>query len=369
MQSFMAILGISVGVVVLILILFGISTLYKRFLGVGRAASILAFLLCLGIAGGIFALRFQEEERHDTPPWVRALFPVMAFFTTALVLKLYAKWIAGRATEAEKSTGIAGIRAWLTPGSMICAIIVAACCAKGFGASFWSYFALIIMALLAYPLINTVAGTLSTPVPSQSSVAHDELAADRERVLRMLDEKKVTADEAAELLNALGQSKSPAPTTPNVTIAPHRRLMLVGLAILLIGFFLPWFSYSPSHELARIYSDMQESIEQNQSGNSSIHINLPKMESVHIAGGDVKYGLGWWVLLIGIAAAVLPYLASTLDGRTRQLSTLIGLCVGSVILVFLLTQNMRYVSVGLILGMVGYGIQFASALKERQMVA
>ena len=90
---------------------------------------------------------------------------------------------------------------------------------------------------------------------------------------------------------------------------------------------------------------------------------------VKILGGDVPHGLGWIVLLLGIAVATLPYLASNLDSQTQRKAKLIGLGIGGLILMYLLTDNIRFVSIGFIMGLVGYALQFIGTIKENRAVA
>jgi hypothetical protein len=134
---------------------------------------------------------------------------------------------------------------------------------------------------------------------------------------------------------------------------------------LLIGFFLPWFSFNPGQEINRMMGEWQPAV-------GGLPLNLPmnsNMATVKIAAGDLKYGFGWWALLLGIAAAALPYVMDHLDARTQQKAALIGLSMGAIILIYLLTENMRFVSVGLILGMAGYALEFIGTLGERRATA
>jgi len=45
---------------------------------------------------------------------------------------------------------------------------------------------------------------------------------------------------------------------------------------------------------------------------------------------------------------------------------LVTLGIGSLILIYLLTENLRFVSVGILLGLAGYALQWIGTLKERQ---
>ena len=146
-------------------------------------------------------------------------------------------------------------------------------------------------------------------------------------------------------------------------------MVLTGLILLLIGFFLPWFSFNLSDEMARVLSGMQDQVNEIAKVNPGVPIHMPNAGSVNISGGEIRYGLGWFVLLLGIAAAALPYLADNLTPDAKHKARLITLGVGSIILVFLLTENLRFVSIGILLGLAGYALQWIGTLKERQGVA
>ena len=364
-----AILVATVAVTVLIL---GVSA-YRRYLGIPRSRAA-AFFVVAVVAGVVLAIR--GVRTMDTSPDLRNvkifvtagcaladfLLPVIA---TPFLVRLYLKWIGGQLTDAEKSTGMDGVRAWLQGGNAVCALLIALGAWFTFACPFFSVLALELMALLAYPVLNMASASFQPVEPKT-----DNLAPEREKVLKMLEDGKITATDSAELLNALHEA--PQPRAPqNTASGPQRKMVLAGLVLLLIGFFLPWFSYNPGEEMNRMMGQVQQQIGQTMH-ESNFHIDVPVMTTntgtVRVAGGDIKYGLGWCVLLLGIAAAILPYLAENLDPQTRQKAVLIGLSIGGIILIYLLTQSVRYASVGIMLGLAGYALQLVGTLKERQML-
>jgi hypothetical protein len=185
----------------------------------------------------------------------------------------------------------------------------------------------------------------------------------------MLDEGKINAQESAELLSALGVSeKTDADGT--APLSPPRKMALIGLALLLIGFYLPWFSINIGNEMQLLLGNWPGGMNPAMQG---INVDFPAelqplmKRTMNVAGGDVQHGLGWLVLLIGIAAATLPYVADKLSARDRRQATLFGLGFGGIILIYLLTQNIRFVSVGILLALAGYALQLMGTLKERQL--
>jgi hypothetical protein len=192
--------------------------------------------------------------------------------------------------------------------------------------------ALPLMALLAFPVLNTALETTSL---QNAAPAGDALSPERERVLKMLDDGKITAQESAELLNALAQS-APA-CAPQRAPAPHRKIVWIGAALLVMGFFLPWFEFSMSNM------------------------------APYVAGGDIAHGFGWCVLFLGIAAAALPFVDADLDSQTCQKTSLVLLGVGAIILIYLFTQNFRFAGIGLVLALAGYALEIIGVLKARKL--
>jgi len=59
--------------------------------------------------------------------------------------------------------------------------------------------------------------------------------------------------------------------------------------------------------------------------------------------------------------------AATLDPQTCQKISLLALSAGAIILIYLLTQNVRFVSIGILLGLAGYALEFIGVLKAREL--
>jgi hypothetical protein len=213
-----------------------------------------------------------------------------------------------------------------------------------------------LLALLAFPAMHSASLYLQAPpLPPESS------APERQRVLNMLDSGKITASECAELLSALNFSEKPR--AANAVAAPARKLALIGAVLLLIGFFLPWFSINAQAEASRL----AEGLPIPPTWTQHFISNGMTLGTIRIAGGDIQHGLGWLVLILGVAAAALPYLAGNLQEQTRQRAVLAGLGVGAVILLYLMSENLRFVSIGIFLAVIGYGLQLAGALREGRL--
>jgi hypothetical protein len=370
-----AVLCIGVAIILSILAL---ALILRRYLEVSMGKAILIWLL--SVAAGVAAGMLRLEQLTDFPPigtqagnmangweprwqqrvhWLdsghtRAV--ICAGLLTALavvfLVKLYSKWIAARLTDAEKKPGMDGVRAWLGTGNIVCVILISLLAWQGLDYSPGGVAMLGLLALLAYPLMNFASVYFQAPPPSESH------AAERQRVLNMLDSGKITASEGAELLGALNFSEKPR--TSKAVAAPSQKLAVVGVLLLLIGFFLPWFSLNPQSEIHRMVQGLPNDPNWAQHFPPGM---LPTTDTIRIAGGDIQHGLGWLVLALGVAAAALPYFAGNLDEQTRHRTILASLCAGAVILIYLMTQNLRFVSIGIFLAVIGYGLQLAGALR------
>ena len=287
-----------------------------------------------------------------------ALLPLLAL---PFLARLYRKWIGGHLTDAEKLPGIDGVRAWLGVGNVICAGLIPICVWQVFDYSPIGFWALTFGALLVYPLLN-MASDSAQPAPV---VPVEDLSSEREKVLQLLETGKISAADSAELLNALAHS-APPPAQPAAEIKPQRKLVLIGAAVLLVGFFLPWFNINPGAMLNEAASQFQQNINQMLPGNGLPQMNLPlQTGSVLVHAGDLEHGLGWWILALGMIAAVLPFFATTLEASLQKKIILAALGIGVILLLYLLSDAIRYVSFGLLLVLAGYALEVVGTLKER----
>ena len=143
----------------------------------------------------------------------------------------------------------------------------------------------------------------------------------------------------------------------------------MGAALLLIGFFLPWFALNPGQMLNEATTQLQQMMGGNDAGQCAAADGLsPNTGTVQVHAGDVAHGLGWWILALGIGAAVLPFFATNLKAPTQKKVILTALAIGGFLMIYLLSDALRYVSLGVILALAGYVLEFVGTLKERPSV-
>ena len=374
LQPFPVGLLLMFGMLAAVMLLF-----YARYIGIGRGK---AFLLWLGsVVVGAVVVGSRCRPFRPWSPYPDAYSAttglsrivsagLLVVLGVAFVAKLYVKWLCGKATEEERASGMAGVRAWLGGGNLIWCLLIALCAWHGFGYSFWAVLVLTVGAVVAYPVFNMLSHPGAQPAPSR-----EDLSREREKVLNLLEAGKVTPEESAELLSALGEStaSSKARTVP---MTGGRKLLLGGAALVLVGFFLPWYRVNPGQELNRLAGGLQRQMQgwRSETGQPIRAFpgppafgSAPRIQTgtFSVSGPNVADKLGWVVLLLAAAAAVLPYVAAGLKSPTQHALTLVALLIGAVILIYLLTRGIRHVSVGLLVVLGGYLLQFVGALRER----
>lgn len=335
--------------------------LLTRWVKMRREASFLITVAMMLAAGATTAWRaYQFDQQHLGPRWHGLACSVLLItFGVPLGIKLYRAWTGIHITPEEQSPGAMGVRAWLSPGNLIVSALVAGCAAGAYDYQFLGVFTLLVGALLVQPLINTGG----VPAPAAPSTPEPALTAEREKVLSLLEAGRISAEESADLLNALGStSRIEKPAAP---VSRQQRMTLIGAGLVLLGFFLPWFSINPGKEISRMSGQMQGMME----GMTGFQ-QMPQMASIstktfNISGGDISNGLGWLVLLLGLGVAALPHVATAMDAATRRMISFIALGIGGIVLLWLVSQNLRIINVGLILALAGYAVEFLGLLNPR----
>ena len=167
------------------------SAFLRRWLGVGREQSYLLTVATVLAAAGYWAYRVYQVDQlyrrsilqsqdRDVAITAAVCSGLLVFFGVPLALKLYRAWIGAHISEAEKLPGAAGLRAWLSPTNLVFAILVSTCAAFAFNYSFLTTFILLLLALLAFPIINTI---MQTPTPASTPREAETLSAERENLI------------------------------------------------------------------------------------------------------------------------------------------------------------------------------------------
>ncbi len=202
------------GILVALAIVLTFFVYRRRFLGTGWGP-LLGFgaWLCaaavtedrLGLLGGRRKrLVGQSTLQSDLSGLCAGLLIV---FGVPFAVRLYGKWLGNSLDEREKASGVDGVRAWLSGWNVFLVVAISLCAWRGFEYSFWGVLAMTTGLLLAYPAVRALSTAGESP-PAAATPAAD-LSDEREGVLKLLEEGKITAEEGAELLSALSETVPP----------------------------------------------------------------------------------------------------------------------------------------------------------------
>lgn len=200
------------------LILGGGLIVFRRYTGLRSGQSASIFFVTVALAAASVAWPLSERRDFDqsrtwgpqgpstffqgsAAQWIviclcSVLLPLLA---VPFAARLYQKWIGGGLTEAERRPNMDGVRAWLSAGNLLCAILISFCAWERFAISPVTIGGLILGALLAYPVLNWASQ--STRLPPVGST--EDLSREREKVLQLLEGGKITAEEGAECMGLI----------------------------------------------------------------------------------------------------------------------------------------------------------------------
>jgi|GEM_PF-4003716 len=336
---------------------------YRRLLKCSfEAASGLALLAVVGVAGWLFAdggsVLYPSPFLPLGSTSHSLLLPAVLAFMLAicalwgLLVKLYRASVMDRATEKERATTAAGFGAWLSPINLAtaCVFVIGACDATPWGVLYPMMLAVAL--LLAYPVVHSVLH----PPQEASPAAFDSASAnERERVIALVEAGKISAEDAAELLGALGVSRSAMLAVPP-QLTSACRVIFVGAVMVTIGFLLPWFRI----DLGQVMSDQMQSV------SKMIPIAASSGPIVIVRGGDMAGALGWLILALAVSAAALPFLWPLTAGNQFQHRNICVamLAVGTFLLCYITSGAVMYMQFGIILTIAGYIVLWIGAVRE-----
>lgn len=203
--------------------------------------------------------------------------------------------------------------------------------------------------MLAYPVMRGgVAGD------GGARADGGDLSEERRRVLAMVEMGKISGEDGAELIGALrgageGKAASAAP------MGGGQRVIGIGACLVTAGFFLPWFRIEISTAMLR---ELALTIGAPVDAKYGSGIVL----AVH--GGEVAHGLGWAALGMALGAALLPVLWGGVDETGARRGVALGaLCVGTVVMLYVMSLGIPVSAEGLWMAAAGYGVMWAGAVR------
>ena len=376
----LAAFNISAGIlIILLLVLF-----YARYTCTrGRVA---ALLVCLALAIGVTIVLLGKNQMKVTTVYVahsenalperlrsdmsegnqlivfsisRAL---LILFLVPFIVRLFQKWIGGKRTEQEQASGAAGFRAWILSGNLVCCVFIPLFAWLGFGYSFWGLLALTMGLVLAYPVSIMI-------ISGDESPRYDDISDEREKVLSLLEQGKITPEESSALLNALGETMRA--TSSSRPLTPEKKLLLAGALLVVIGFALPWFNVNMNREMSRLIGQMGDvqrtapTLDWSAAKNVRLAVeNKFNIPSISFSGAHVESGLGWLTLILAIGAAGIPFLDFGLKAKGQWQTSMIMIGIGVIVLLFVLTRSFRFARVGIFIVLFGYFLEMAGIAKQ-----
>ncbi|MHC4888528.1 MAG: SHOCT-like domain-containing protein [Planctomycetota bacterium] len=207
----------------------------------------------------------------------------------------------------------------------------------GFGTRMFFLLNLLVVCICAVFLIGKLLAVLLREVSSSARVN----TAERQRILRMVEDDKISAEEGSELLDAMGRADA---FMGQDKFSRLDIVMLCGVALVVLGFFLPWAHIRMRSALTTL-----------------------GQVSGYQAGYDAG-AIGWAVFIIGVLSAVPVFVTPKHFLYKISIMQIYLTLVGLVIVVSVLVRTVSYSGVGLIFCLVGFMIELvASGTKIKRL--
>jgi len=187
-------------------------------------------------------------------------------------------------------------------------------------------------------------------------------AAERAKILRMVEDGKISADEGSELLDAMGRSNA---LRAQEKFSRLDMAMLVGAALVVLGFFLPW-----------VYIRMPRvPVIPTPSFGAQVPTPRPLMPrflgnaSLYQTGPNIG-AIGWIIFIIGILAA-MPVFVTPKDFLYKiSMLQIFLILIGLVLVISILVRAGHNLGAGLVICLAGFVIELcASAAKFKNLSA
>ncbi|HEY2341415.1 MAG TPA: hypothetical protein VGH90_00235, partial [Chthoniobacteraceae bacterium] len=237
--------------------------LYRRYAGLSMKATLVAWFGALIVVAWIAVPRIRAIQGvHDQfflgVAWDILCAACFCWLAGPFIVRLWRKWFDSQTSDDERKPGAASWRAWLGGRHVVYAIILAVLASRGWYFPLVLGVVLFVGALAVYPAILAAR---QMPNSGATSNPSRPISAEREKVMDLLSAGKITAEESAQLLNALGSTASAEAVRP-APIGFRQRLALIGAALIVIGFFLPWFVINVGRDLQNAMSQFTANFSQ-----------------------------------------------------------------------------------------------------------
>jgi hypothetical protein len=204
----------------------------------------------------------------------------------------------------------------------------------------WFFFILFIICICVFLVTIKSIAWLSADKPPLTVNASE-----RARILQMVEAGKISTDEGKELLNALGNSTA---LKGQEKFSRADAVMLIGVALVVLGFFLPW-----------LYVSMP---------------NLPGFpQYTNVVGNQDGYqmgAMGWTVFIIALVSAVPVFVTPKNFLYKILMLQMFLLIIGIALVISILVRVGSHLGAGLVVCLIGFLVAFvASGAKFKQLAA
>jgi hypothetical protein len=167
--------------------------------------------------------------------------------------------------------------------------------------------------------------------------------AERDRILKMVEEGKINTEEGTELLDAMGRSSA---MRGEEKFSRVDMIMLMGAALVVLGFFLPW-----------VYIRMQQ-------------VPGPFGQMTGYQAGYHAGAMGWAVLIIVIASAIPIFITPKNFLYKISMLQIFLILIGTILVISILVQAGNRLGPGLIFCLAGFVVElYGAGVKFRKLAA
>ncbi len=158
---------------------------------------------------------------------------------------------------------------------------------------------------------------------------------ERKRIVDLIESGKVTSEEGAELLDAMGKSSA---LRGQDQFSHADIVLLIGIAIVVLGFFTPWakFGHSPASGMFRSVSGYQAGYHTGAAGWTMFIIAILSAVPVFVSPRNYLYKMSMlqlFLVIIGLVM-VISFLISAADQADRMHFGLIFCLLGFLLELF-----------------------------------
>lgn len=207
----------------------------------------------------------------------------------------------------------------------------------GFGTRMFFLINLLVVVICAAILIGKLLAVLLKEASSNARVN----TAERQRILRMVEDNKISAEEGSELLDAMGRADA---FMGQDKFSRLDIVMLCGVALVVLGFFLPWAHVSMQSKLRTVWQ-------------------FSGYQAGYHAGA-----IGWAVFIIGVLSAIPVFVTPKNFLYKISMMQIYLTLVGLVLVVSVLVRAGNNLGVGLIFCLAGFMVELvASGAKIKRL--